>query len=130
MEGQTQDLEATRRPPRQYQAEVREASVDETADDDRYGDGNQPRFVPLGFGDEQAQEAGNPQWIADHVTEEPIDLAQEPEPNSSGHQQPTTTRNNNLVKQEIVYLCDHRDFRSVFPFEQCSSREVCTFRHY
>jgi len=120
MEGQTQDSEATPRLPRQYQAEVREASVDELAHDDLYGGGNQPRHVSLS----EAHDAENSQWIADYITEEPIDFAQELQSTSAGHQQPTTTRNDDVAKQEIVYLCDHRGSRFAFPFEQCSSREV------
>ncbi|KAI4651782.1 hypothetical protein J4E93_001978 [Alternaria ventricosa] len=89
MEGQTQDSEATPRLPRQYQAEVREASVDELAHDDLYGGGNQPRHVSLS----ETHDAENSQWIADYITEEPIDFAQELQSTSAGHQQPTTTRN-------------------------------------
>ncbi|KAI4628510.1 hypothetical protein J4E83_003060 [Alternaria metachromatica] len=89
MEGQTQDSEATPRLPRQYQAEVREASVDELAHDDLYGGGNQPRHVSLS----EAPDAENSQWIADYFTEEPIDFAQELQSTSAGHQQPSTTRN-------------------------------------
>ncbi|KAI4954384.1 hypothetical protein J4E91_002097 [Alternaria rosae] len=93
MEGETQDSEATPRLPRQYQAEVREASADEVAHDDLHRGGNQPRHVSLRPEDEEAQDAANSQWIADHITEEPIDYAQELQSTRSGHQQPTTMRN-------------------------------------
>ena len=96
MEGQTQDSEATPhlpRHPRQYQAEVREASIDELAHDDLYGGGNQPRHVSLSPEGEEAKDAENSQWIADYFTEEPIDFAQELQSTSAGHQQPSTTRN-------------------------------------
>ncbi|KAI4715056.1 hypothetical protein J4E89_000742 [Alternaria sp. Ai002NY15] len=96
MEGQTQDSEATPhlpRHPRQYQAEVREASIDELAHDDLYGGGNQPRHVTLSPEGEEAKDAENSQWIADYFTEEPIGFAQEFQSTSAGHQQPTTTRN-------------------------------------
>ncbi|KAI4665605.1 uncharacterized protein J4E78_003067 [Alternaria triticimaculans] len=96
MEGQTQDSEATPhlpRHPRQYQAEVREASIDELAHDDLYGGGNQPRHATLSPEGEEAKDAKNSQWIADYITEEPIDFAQELESTSAGHQQPTTMRN-------------------------------------
>ncbi|KAI4630423.1 hypothetical protein J4E80_001358 [Alternaria sp. BMP 0032] len=95
MEGQTQDSEATPhlpRHPRQYQAEVREASIDELAHDDLYGGGNQPRHVSLTPEGEEAKDAENSQWIADYFTEEPIDFAQELQSTSAGHQQPSTTR--------------------------------------
>ncbi|KAI4615613.1 uncharacterized protein J4E87_009072 [Alternaria ethzedia] len=96
MEGQTQDSEATPhlpRHPRQYQAEVREASIDELAHDDLYGGGNQPRHVSLSPEGEEAKDAENSQWIADYFTEEPIDFAQELQSTSAGHQQTSTTRN-------------------------------------
>jgi hypothetical protein len=130
MERQAHDSEATPRFPRQYQAEVREASVDEAADNDLYGDENQRQSAPWGFEHEQAEQGENSQWITDHVTEEPIDLVQELLSDDTGHQPLTVTRSNDLVKQEIIYLCDHRGSRSVFPFEQCSSREVCTSPAY
>ena len=124
MEDETQDSEATPRLPRQYQAEVREASVEELAHDDLYGGGNQPRRVSLRLEDEEAPDAKNSPLIADYITEEPIDFAEELQSTSAGHQQPTITRNDDVAKQEIIYLCDHRGSRFAFPLEQCSSREV------
>lgn len=190
MEDQAQELGATRRLPRQYQAEVREASVDEAKDDYTHEERDRHQSVSWGFGDEHVQQAEDPRWMVDYVTEEPIDLVEEQklelertknrlvdaeralveelkprledhkkelaedermrdmqtatnlkyyaipdteqrnnelQSNDPSHQQPSRTHSIDIVEQEIIYLYDHRHFPSIFPFEQCFSKEVCKY---
>jgi hypothetical protein len=47
--------------------------------------------------------------------------------NDPSHQQPSRTHSIDIVEQEIIYLYDHRHFPSIFPFEQCFSKEVCKY---
>jgi hypothetical protein len=126
MEDQVQDAEAIRQVSNQDQTEAYTALGDKATDEGQDEDElrNQPGT------ETRDGEIARESESSHHVFEddkESITSVRELASHGSRHRQPIETHTNDADVPEVVYLCDHVGSRYVFPFEQCSSKEVSTF---